>query len=258
MFIDTHIHWNNPQLMKDIPRLIERAFEVEVKTFIVIGYDHQTNVDAISIAEHYPFVYAAVGYHPTMAHTLTPEDYTLLESYLTHPKVKAVGEFGIDLYWEKETLDAQILSMQTQIKLAKRYDLPIIIHMREGTQVTYETLKAHAPLKGVMHCYSGSAEMASSFLDLGLHIGLGGPVTFKNAKTPKEVALQVPLERLLLETDAPYLAPHPHRGKTNGAHYIPLIAAQIAQLKDLSVESVAKHTTDNAKRLFNLKEVQDA
>lgn len=254
MFIDTHIHWNNPLLMKDLPRLIERAFDVNVKTFIVIGYDHQTNLDALAIAERYPFVFAAVGYHPTIAHTLKEEDYTLLESYLKHPKVKAVGEFGIDLYWEKDTLDAQILSMKKQIALAKSYDLPIIIHMREGTQVTYETLKAHAPLKGVMHCYSGSYEMMSSFLELGLHIGLGGPVTFKNARAPKDVATHVPLDRLLLETDAPYLAPHPHRGKTNGAHFIPLIAQSVAELKGVSLETIAEQTTVNAQQLFHLKE----
>lgn len=254
MFIDTHIHWNNPQLMKDLPRLIERAFDVNVKTFLVIGYDHQTNKDALEIAERYPFVYAAVGYHPTIAHTLKEEDYALLESYLTHPKVKALGEFGIDLYWEKDTLDDQILSMKKQILLAKHYDLPIIIHMREGTQVTYETLKAHAPLKGVMHCYSGSYEMMSPFLELGLHIGLGGPVTFKNAKVPKEVAKHVPLDRLLLETDAPYLAPHPHRGKTNGAHFIPLIAQSVAEQKGVSLETIALQTTSNAQQLFRLKE----
>ncbi len=254
MFIDTHIHWNNPQLMKDLPRLIERAFDVDVKTFLVIGFDHQTNEDAIKLAERYPFVYAAVGYHPTIAHTLKEEDYDTLQTYLKHPKVKAVGEFGIDLYWEKDTLDAQILSMKRQIELAQTHQLPIIIHMREGTQVTYETLKPYAPLKGVMHCYSGSHEMMTQFLDLGMHIGLGGPVTFKNAKIPKLVAKDVPMERLLLETDAPYLAPHPHRGKTNGAHFIPLIAECIAQIKDVSIETIQHKTTHNARTLFSLEE----
>ncbi len=255
MFIDTHIHWNNDTLYPIVDTLIEAAFAVDVRQFLVIGFDHDTNRLALELAERYPFVKASVGFHPTIAHTLKETDYEQLEALARHANVHAIGEFGIDLYWEKDTLNQQIESLDKQVALAKKLNKPIIIHMRDATEATYKALKKHAPLRGVMHCYSGSAEMMASFLALGLHIGIGGPVTFKNAQTPKEVARLVPLDRLLLETDAPYLAPHPHRGKTNGAHYIPLIAQAIADCKQLSIETIKNHTTTNARNLFSLGDV---
>lgn len=255
MFIDTHIHWNNDTLYTIVEDLIASAFAADVRQFLVVGFDHETNRRALDLARRYPFVKASVGFHPTIAHTLTLADYAQLERDAQDSHVHAIGEFGVDLYWEKETLIQQIQSLDFQVRLAKKLNKPIIVHMRDATQATYDALKKHAPLSGVMHCYSGSAEMMSSFLDCGLHIGMGGPVTFKNAQVPKEVARRVPLDRLLLETDAPYLAPHPHRGKTNGAHYIPLIAQAIAECKQVPLKTIQDHTTTNARNLFSLGDV---
>jgi len=252
--IDTHVHLNVTPLYENID---EHLFEAEnngVTSFLVVGFDHETIATAMDLAARYPSVYLALGFHPTIAHTLTDEDYQKLETYLDHPKVKAVGEFGVDSHWNKETLEAQIESAHRQIKIAKKRDLPVVIHMRESHETMLEIVKAHAPLKGVMHCYSGPVEMLSAFLECGLHIGLDGPVTFKNAKTPKDVALNVPLERLVIETDAPYLAPHPYRGKVNTPAYLPLIAEEIANLRGIPKKQLIEQTTLNAENLFNIKD----
>lgn len=250
--IDTHVHINVSPLFEAAESVIKVAQEEGVTAFIVVGFDPLTIQRALGLADRYRSVKLALGFHPTVAGTLSGADYVQLEKALTHPSVRALGEIGLDLHWEDATLDAQIKHLHRQLKLAQSKNLPVVIHMRDATEKTYEILRQYAPLKGVMHCYSGSLEMLPKFLDLGLHIGLDGPVTFKNAKTPKAVAKAVPLERLLLETDAPYLAPHPHRGKTNTPAYLPLIAAEIAHLKDLPLEDLLKATTHNAIALFNL------
>lgn len=252
MYIDTHVHLNSDALFKDAEHYIKKALDKKVNMFVVIGFDHETNKRALSLAHHYDFVYASVGYHPTEAKAVTEDDFTLLETYLKDEKVVAIGECGLDFYWDKEFVDKQVDVLVKHIELSKKYNKPLSIHMRDASEKLYETLKNHAPLKGIMHCYSGSAEMAHKFLDLGLHISLGGPVTFKNAKTPKEVAKMVPIERLLIETDAPYLAPHPYRGKQNDSSYLPLIAESIAHLREESTEYIAEQTTKNARRLFNI------
>lgn len=254
MFIDTHVHLNNPKLYKELDHYIAKAKAENVNVMIVIGYDHETNQKAIEIAEKYPFIYASIGYHPTIAKDILEKDFTLLEKLLKHPKVVAIGECGLDFYWDKHHVNEQISVFNKQIELSKQYQLPIVIHMRDATEKTYLTLKDNTPDKGIMHCYSGSKEMAIKFIDLGLHISLGGPVTFLNAKTPKEVAEVVPLDNLLIETDAPYLAPHPYRGKQNDSSYLPLIAQAIADIKGIPIETVALKTTENAVKLFNLKE----
>jgi TatD DNase family protein len=168
--------------------------------------------------------------------------------------VVGIGECGLDFYWDKDHKEAQVSVFKKQIEWSFKYDKPLIIHMRDATELTYETLKQFAPLKGIMHCYSGSAEMALKFIELGLHISLGGPVTFKNAKAPKEVAKIVKEDRLLIETDAPFLSPHPFRGKTNEPARVKLVAEKIAELRNESFEQVATYTTKNAVELFKLKE----
>lgn len=256
MYIDTHVHLNNPKLYHQLDHYVQKALDKDVKAMIVIGYDHETNNLAINIAEKYPFIYASVGYHPTIAKDLTSKDFQLLENLLKHPKVVAIGECGLDFYWDKEHEKTQIEVFLKQINLAKKTDLPIVVHMRDATEKTYLTLKETAPHKGIMHCYSGSKEMVTKFIDLGMHISLGGPVTFKNAKVPKDVAKEVPNNRLLIETDAPYLAPHPYRGKQNDSSYLPLIAEAIAEIRNVSTETIAKETSDNAIKLFKLKELK--
>ena len=252
MYIDTHVHLNNETLDEHLDHYIKKALDAGVGKMLVVGFTKTTNKRAVEIASLYDFVYAAVGFHPTIAKDVTEEDFDTLSALLSHRRVRAIGECGMDLYWDDTFKDRQIEVFERQIELSKTHDIPLVIHMRDADELTYEILKKHAPLKGVMHSFSGSAQMAAKFMDLGLHISLSGPVTFKNAKKPKEVAKSVPLERLLIETDAPFLAPHPYRGKTNDSGFIPIIADAIANELGVSVDKVKKATTRNANKLFNM------
>lgn len=254
MLFDTHCHLNDDTLFADLDSVIERAKEAEVGNILCVGYDKASSERALQIAEQYDFVFAAIGIHPTNSKESTEEDYVWLESHLRDPKVVAVGEIGLDYYWDATYKEHQQVVFRRQIHLAKQYQLPISIHMRDATQDTLEILQSEQSpdLKGIMHCYGGSAEMAPRFIEAGMMISLGGPVTFKNAKVPKEVAKTVPLESLLIETDAPYLAPHPYRGKTNEPSLVRLVADEIALLRGLSTLEIEKITWQNALRLFQI------
>ncbi len=254
MLIDTHVHLNSHKFKDDYREVINRALHNDVSKMIVVGYDPETNKKAIELAEEYDFIYATVGFHPTDASKVTAKDKELLVKQLKHPKVVGVGECGLDFYWDKKFIDEQIELFKWQIELSLQYDLPLSIHMRDASEATYNVLSLFKGLKGIMHCYSGSAEMAHLFVELGLHISLGGPVTFKNGHKPKEVAKQIPLEKLLIETDAPYLSPHPFRGKQNEPARVKLVAEEIARIKEVSYKEVANATTKNALKLFNIKE----
>ena len=254
MLVDTHVHLNSKKFNNNLEDVIQRALNNDVETMIVIGYDKDTNKRAIELAEKYPFIYATVGFHPTDARYIKPEDYELLVKQLKHNKVVGIGECGLDFYWDKEYVDEQIEVFKRQIELSLQYNLPLIVHMREASEATYNVLSEYKNLKGIMHCYSGSPEMAKHFLDLGLHISLGGPVTFLNGHRPKKVAKMVPLNRILVETDAPYLSPHPFRGKTNEPARVKLVAEEIARIKEISYKELAKQTTYNAYKLFDIKE----
>jgi len=254
MLIDTHVHLNNEDLYEELEDVLKRAREKGVEKFLVVGFDAVTNERALQIASRYPFIRATAGIHPGTAHRATEDDFAALEATLSHPFIRAVGECGLDYYRGKDHKHEQRAVFERQILLAKQKDLPLVIHMRDAAADTHRLLERHAPLKGVMHCYSGSLEMMEKFLSLGLHISLGGPVTFKNAKTPKEVAQSVPSERLLVETDAPFLAPHPHRGKRNEPSLLPLIARAIATIRGMEYEDIARITTDNANDLFRFEE----
>ena len=254
MLIDTHVHLNAKQFNDTLEEVIQRALENEVSKMIVIGYDNETNKKAIELAESYDFIYATVGFHPTEAIHITTQDKDHLITLLEHPKVVGIGECGLDFYWDKEHINTQIELFKWHIDQSIKFNLPLSIHMRDSSEATYRVLSEYQNLKGIMHCYSGSPEMAQSFVDLGLHISLGGPVTFKNGHKPKEVARTVPFEKLLIETDAPYLSPHPFRGQQNEPSRIKLIAESIAEIKGISYNEVAIQTTRNAMDLFNIKE----
>ena len=256
MLVDTHVHLNSKKFKDDLPQVISRAREAGVELMIVVGYDHETNIKAIELAEKYPFIYASVGFHPTDARHVKDSDYLILIEQLKHKKVVGVGECGLDFYWDKEHINKQIEVFKKQIELSIEYDKPLIIHMRDASEATFNVLSDFKDLKGIMHCYSGSPEMAKEFLKLGLHISLGGPVTFKNGRVPKEVAKIVPIDKLLIETDAPYLSPHPFRGKTNEPARVKLVAEEIARLRDLPYKEVANKTAKNAYKLFNIKELK--
>lgn len=253
-FIDTHVHLNADQYDEDLQDVILRAREKGVQKMVVIGFDTKTIERAISIAEADPDIYAVVGWHPVDAIDCTDEDLQWIEQLAQHEKVVGIGETGLDYYWDKSPKEVQQEIFRKQIRLAQRVKLPLIIHNRDATGDVIRILEeeeAHLT-GGIMHCFGGSVETARSAIDMNFMISLGGPVTFKNAKTPKEVATEIPLEHLLIETDAPYLAPHPFRGKRNEPSYVPLVAEEIARLKELPVEEVARVTTENAEKFFGI------
>ncbi|MGO1061125.1 TatD family hydrolase [Planococcus sp. FY231025] len=254
MFIDTHVHLNADQYDEDLNEVIDRALENNVTKMIVIGFDRKTIQRAMELAEKYEFIYAVVGWHPVDAIDCTEEDLKWIEELAAHKKVVAIGETGLDYHWDKSPKEVQQEVFRKQIRLAKKVKLPIIIHNRDATEDVLRILKEEdaKEVGGVMHCFGGSVETARESIAMNFMISLGGPVTFKNAKKPKEVAEAIGLEHLLIETDAPYLAPHPYRGKRNEPSYVPLVAEEIARLKNVSVEEVAEATTRNAEQFFKL------
>jgi TatD DNase family protein len=254
MLFDTHVHLNAEQFNEDLEEVISRAKEAGVGKMVVVGFDRPTIERAMELVEHYDFLYASVGWHPVDAIDMTNEDLAWIEELSSHPKVVALGEMGLDYHWDKSPKDVQKEVFRKQIHLAKKVKLPIIIHNREATQDIVDILREEGAeeVGGIMHCFSGSPEIAQECVDMNFYISLGGPVTFKNAKKPKEVAQEIPLDRLLIETDCPYLAPHPNRGKRNEPAYVKLVAEQIAELKGISLEEVEKITTENANKLFNI------
>ncbi|SEN82460.1 TatD DNase family protein [Mesobacillus persicus] len=254
MLFDTHVHLNAEQFNDDLQEVIERAQAEGITKMVVVGFDRPTITKAIELCETYEFIFASVGWHPVDAIDMQPEDLEWLRELSAHPKVVAIGEMGLDYHWDKSPKEIQKEVFKQQIQLAKEVKLPIIIHNREATADIVEILRTEGAdeVGGIMHCYSGSVEIAKECIDMNFYISLGGPVTFKNAKKPKEVAEAIPLERLLIETDCPYLAPHPYRGKRNEPAYVKLVAEQIAELKGISYEEVAKATTENAKKLFGI------
>lgn len=255
MFIDTHVHLNADQYTEDLQQVIDRALEAKVEKMVVVGFDKITIERAMELADSYEFIYVVIGWHPVDAIDCTEEDLQWIEELASHPKVVAIGETGLDYYWDKSPKEVQQQLFRKQIRLAQKLNLPIVIHNREATGDVVKILREEnaATVGGVMHCFSGSVETARECIAMNFMISLGGPVTFKNAKTPKEVAKEIPLEYLLIETDAPYLAPHPYRGKRNEPSYVPLVAEEIARLKGITVEEVAKATTENATKFFKLK-----
>ncbi|MGD6850271.1 TatD family hydrolase [Rossellomorea aquimaris] len=254
MLFDTHVHLNAEQFDEDLEEVISRARDAGVEKMVVVGFDRPTINRAMELIEQYEFLYASIGWHPVDAIDMKDEDLAWIEELSNHPKVVAIGEMGLDYHWDKSPKDVQKEVFRKQIHLAKKVKLPIIIHNRDATQDIVDILREEGAeeVGGIMHCFSGSPEIAQECVDMNFYISLGGPVTFKNAKKPKEVAKEIPLEKLLIETDCPYLAPHPNRGKRNEPAYVKLVAEQIAELKEVSLEEVENITTENAKKLFNI------
>ncbi|MBR7796771.1 YchF/TatD family DNA exonuclease [Agaribacter marinus] len=255
MLFDTHVHLNARDFFEDRDETIQRAFDTGVNYMVVVGFDRETIPLAIEIAEQYETIYAAVGWHPVDAIDMTDEELNWIEEFSAHPKVVAIGEMGLDYHWDKSPKDVQKDVFRKQIRLAKKLNMPIIIHNREATEDVIEILQEEgaASIGGIMHCYNDSAKYVQACLDMNFYISLGGPVTFKNAIEPKEVAVQVPLDRLLVETDAPFLAPHPNRGKRNEPSYVKLVAEKIAELRGLTLGEISENTTKNAISLFGIK-----
>lgn len=253
-FIDTHVHLNADQYDEDLQQVIDRALEAKVERMVVIGFDRKTIKRAMELIEQYDFLYAVIGWHPVDAVDCTDEDLLWIEELAAHPKVVGIGETGLDYYWDKSPKDIQEHWFRKQIKLAQKLNLPIIIHNRDATGDVVRILEEEnaASVGGIMHAYGGSVETAQRCINMNFMISLGGTVTFKNARQPKEVATEIPLQHLLIETDAPYLTPHPYRGKRNEPAYVTLVAEEIARLKGISVEEVAEATTNNALNFFKI------
>lgn len=253
MFFDTHAHLNDERFDEDRENLINSFKEFGVSNTCEIGFDLPSSKKAIELSEKYDFIYAVVGVHPHDASTLTEEGLLELEKLLSHKKAVALGEIGLDYYYDNSERDVQRYWFMRQAELAKSLNCPISVHTRDAMEDTINILKAHASGDGIIHCYSGSKESAKILLDMGYYLSFAGPVTFKNASTALEVIKYVPIERMLIETDSPYLAPVPHRGKRNCPIYVAEVAKKIAEIKGMELDEVAKITSDNAKKVYRIK-----
>lgn len=253
MIFDSHAHYDSSQFHEDREELLNSMKENGVGTILNSGASWKSVTEVVELAEKYPFIYAAVGLHPDEVGDLSEERFEFLKKQCQHEKVVAVGEIGLDYYWDNESHEVQKEWFVRQLNLARELDLPVIIHSREAAEDTLNIMKDHGNgLRGVIHCFSYSKELAEEYIKMGFHIGIGGVVTFKNGKKLKEIATSIPLERILLETDCPYLAPEPHRGKRNSSLYIPHIAQEIADLRGITYEEVVAQTEMNARNLFRI------
>ncbi|MGN7457920.1 TatD family hydrolase [Paenibacillus pasadenensis] len=252
--IDTHTHMDSPKFDNDRAEAIQRAREAGVELLFNVGFNRETIPTTLELAESYPFVYAIVGWHPTDTADLREGDLAWIESLMSNPKVAALGEIGLDYYWDTSPKEVQQQAFRDQIAIAKRCRKPIVIHNRDAHEDVVRILREEKAeeVGGIMHCFSGSWETAKQCLDMNFYISFGGPVTFKNARVPKEVLAQVPMDRLLLETDSPYLAPHPHRGKRNETSFVTLVAETAAEIKGKSVEEIVSITSANARKCFQI------
>lgn len=255
MLFDTHAHLNDEKFEEDREEVIARAQEAGVSRIINVGFNRKTIQETLQLVEKYDFIYAAIGWHPQEAKNCTDQDLEWIRQLATeNRKVVALGEMGLDYYWDTSPKDVQKELFRKQICLAKELALPIVIHDRDAHEDVIQILKEEnaGEVGGVLHCFSGDEQIMEEALNIGFYIGLDGPVTFKNGHLAKEIAKLVPEDRLLIETDCPYLAPHPYRGKRNESAYVRLVAEEIARLREVSIEQIAQITMENANRLFQL------
>lgn len=254
VLIDSHAHLDDRRFDKDREEIIKSLKADEVDIVINPGADFLSSVKAVSLAEKFENIYAAVGIHPHEAKAMDDNTIDILRDLAKKKKVIAIGEIGLDYHYDNSPRDIQKQRFREQIRLAKELKLPIIVHDREAHKDTFDIISQELDenLTGVLHSFSSSAEMAKKYIDMGFYISFSGPITFKNAKQPKEVAKEIPLEYILIETDSPYLTPEPKRGKRNQPLNVRYIAGKIAELKGISFEEVARKTSENTKRLFNI------
>lgn len=249
MFIDTHCHLSKNDYT-DIDEVIRENELAGVKKIIVSGCSEEGILEVLDLVEKYSDLYITIGYHPSEAGKVTDELLNKLKVQLQHDKAVGLGEIGLDYYYGRDDKEEQIVLFEKQLKIAEELGLKVVIHSRDATEDTINILKKYN-VRGVIHCFSGSVETAEVYVKMGYMLGIGGVVTFKNSKL-YEVVKKVGLKNIVLETDAPYLAPTPFRGQKNSSKYIPIIAARIAEILDVTAEEVARTTSDNAKSMFNL------
>lgn len=253
VIFETHAHYDDEIFDEDRKELFKSLLDNEIEYVVNVGASMESARNSVGLAANYEFIYAAVGVHPSETAALTESDMEWLKNEALHnKKVVAIGEIGLDYYWDEPDKATQKKWFERQLELARQVTLPVIIHSRDAAKETLDIMKAHKAeeLGGVVHCYSYSKEMAKDYLDMGFYFGIGGVVTFKNAKKLKEVVEYLPIESILLETDCPYLAPEPNRGKRNSSLNIPFIAKTIAELKNLEYDDVIRITSENAKKMY--------
>ena len=253
MLFDTHAHMNDPAYDEDREQILLGLKDKGVELVMNVGCCLDSSRDCIAMAEKYPFVYASVGTHPDSADEVDEE---VLDQYRQmvagHPKVKAIGEIGLDYYYETIPRQIQLRAFRLQMELARELKMPVIIHERNAHDDGMRMVKEFKDVTGVFHCYSGSAEMARQLVDMGWYIGFTGVLTFKNARKAVETAERIPLERIVLETDCPFMAPEPFRGKRNDPGYLYRMAERLAEIRGISVEEVHRITTENAMQLYRI------
>lgn len=252
MIFESHAHYDDDAFNEDRGELLSSLQEKGIEYVINIGASIATTKNTIALTEKYPFIYGAVGVHPSDTEELDEEKFTWLKEQCSLPKIVAVGEIGLDYYWDEPDRKIQKKWFTRQLQMAREVKLPVVIHSRDAAKDTVDMMRAERAeeIGGVVHCYSYTKETAREFLTMDFSFGIGGVITFNNAKKLKEAVEYIPIEKILLETDSPYLAPMPYRGKRNSSLNLPLIAAQIAEIKGMSQEEVVEITTENAKRLF--------
>lgn len=254
MIFETHAHYDDKAFDEDRENLLPELYQNGITTIINVSSDLTSIKRTLSLAEKYPYIYGAVGVHPSDSGELTEETFLELTKACRHEKVVAVGEIGLDYYWQEPEKEIQKKWFERQLLLAQEVSLPVIIHSREAAKDTLDMMRAlHAEKSGgVIHCFSYSKEMAAEFLKLDYYFGIGGVVTFQNAKKLREAVSYIPIDKILLETDSPYLAPVPNRGKRNNSGNIPYIAQELAQIKGVSYEEIIAATRQNSERLFGV------
>lgn len=252
MIFDTHAHYDSDYFDEDRFNILDSMPEAGVGLIIDPGCDLESSKSAVSLAEKYDFMYAAVGWHPEDMDKLTPEGYAEMEALAEHPKCVAIGEIGLDYYWDASHKEEQKELFRRQIELALRLGKPVIVHDREAHGDSLEIVLEYPQLRGVFHCYSGSAEMAKELLKRGWYLGFDGPITYKNARKNIEALEACPNDRMLIETDSPYLTPVPNRGKRNDSRQLRFVIEKIAEVKGLSPEEVERLTEENGRRLFGI------
>lgn len=249
MYIDTHCHLFE-EYYDDLDKIINQCMESGVSRVIVNGSDMKSNMEVLKLIDKYDIVYGAIGFHPTELNDFEWDNFKFLEDNINNKRIVAIGEIGLDYHYDDTDKDKQIEIFKKQLDIASKYNKPVIIHSRDSIGDVYNILKEYK-LNGSIHCFSGSLEMARLFIKLGYKLGIGGIITYKNAKTIKEVVKETDLSYILLETDSPYLTPEPYRGSLNKSSYIPVIADAVASIKNVQIKEVARITTANAERIFD-------
>lgn len=254
MWIDSHAHFCDERYLSDFKLYLNKMKEAQVRRVLIITLSEVEYRQALVLKQQYPFLDIAYGIHPEAVAEISEADWITLEKIVQEKKIIAIGEIGLDYYWVKDNKELQQEVFKRQLKLAKQFELPVLIHMREATADTYQILKeVKLERGGVMHCYGGSVEMAREFIKLGFLISTAGVITFKNAKTIKEVILDIPLDKILIETDSPFLTPEPFRGKQNEPSYVAYVGQAVAKLKNLPIDIVSRQLLINYQNLFKIK-----